>query len=567
MNAALIEALLDQPGTRAFGWALIHSVWQFTAIGALAAVGWDLLRQRTAQARYLVGILALVGMVAAPVVTTVIVTRTLETPAGSQRVTSRTSPGVPVGVTSTGVGAMREASRSDGRSRESGGAAETWLFWVVAAWTVGAVTMSLRLVGAYASLRGRLTRTELLGDDAWIGRIESLRHRLRVTRAVKILVSAAAEVPFTVGTLAPVIVVPVAAFAGLSPAQLESILAHELAHVRRCDYLVNLIQSTVEALLFYHPAVWWVSTRVRVERELCCDDAAVAACGDARAYAGALTELETMRGSTEVVMAANGGNLIGRIQRLLGIGAPAASRLPIAASVLAAACTVAVVLTTMASTLAFAQIPQPPVPPSPPIPAVAPLPPPEPPDIPAPPSPPAPPAASAPLVAPVPPVPPAPGTLDVAPSPTPPVPPAVASEPPFPPPPPPAPAVWLGFERTTQWRIARTGNGEFVLSGDVEAASDGWRFFADTIRTYSTTGTAVLEGHVQLEMPGNQGSVAPARDEAIASTTASCSDVHLQSPVLTAGRFRVVAKELVLDCKTQRVFTSEGPVTLQAIRK
>ena len=88
---------------------------------------------------------------------------------------------------------------------------------------------------------------------------------------------------------------PASALAGLSPQQLEAILAHELAHIRRHDYLVNLLQTLVETLLFYHPAVWWLSRRIRIERENCCDDLAVSLCGDPVAYAKALADLEELR--------------------------------------------------------------------------------------------------------------------------------------------------------------------------------------------------------------------------------------------------------------------------------
>jgi multidrug resistance efflux pump len=119
-----------------------------------------------------------------------------------------------------------------------------------------------------------------------------------------------------VGWLKPTIVFPVAALAGLSPAQIEALLAHELAHVRRHDYLVNLLQSFVEVVLFYHPAIWWLSRRVRIERELCCDDEAVGIC-DRLVYATALTDLAAMR-APRVALAATGGDLLARVRRILG---------------------------------------------------------------------------------------------------------------------------------------------------------------------------------------------------------------------------------------------------------
>src|SRR6185503_3583474 len=131
-----------------------------------------------------------------------------------------------------------------------------------------------------------------------------------------------------VGWVKPAVLLPAAALTGLSTVQLESLLAHELAHVRRHDYLVNLLQGLIETLLFYHPAVWWVSRQIRREREHCCDDIAVALCGDVKLYAGALAQLEELRGRVlEPALAATGGELLGRIRRLLQ-PAPSGRRIP-----------------------------------------------------------------------------------------------------------------------------------------------------------------------------------------------------------------------------------------------
>ena len=122
-----------------------------------------------------------------------------------------------------------------------------------------------------------------------------------------------------IGWLRPVVLMPVSAMAGMGTQQLEAILAHELAHIRRHDYLVNLMQTLVETLLFYHPAVWWLSRRIRIERENCCDDLAVSLCGDPYAYAKALADLEELRAdSSPLVLAATGGSLLYRVRRLIG---------------------------------------------------------------------------------------------------------------------------------------------------------------------------------------------------------------------------------------------------------
>ena len=125
----------------------------------------------------------------------------------------------------------------------------------------------------------------------WQERLDSLCEQLRVSRGVRLCESALVEVPTVIGWLRPVILVPASLFTGLSAPQLEALLAHELAHIRRYDYLVNLIQTAVETLLFYHPAVWWVSAQVREEREHCCDHCVVRQTGNAREYARLLAQL------------------------------------------------------------------------------------------------------------------------------------------------------------------------------------------------------------------------------------------------------------------------------------
>ena len=110
----------------------------------------------------------------------------------------------------------------------------------------------------------------------WQERLDRLARALRLSRPVALLESCLAEVPVVIGYVRPVILMPVGLLAGLPAGQVESILLHELAHIRRHDYLVNLLQTSVEGLLFYHPAVWWISGVIRAERENCCDDLVVA---------------------------------------------------------------------------------------------------------------------------------------------------------------------------------------------------------------------------------------------------------------------------------------------------
>jgi hypothetical protein len=175
------------------------------------------------------------------------------------------------------------------------------------------------LLAGWAQVK-RFQRVASIGlDEMWHRKLGEVGARLGVARPVKLLQSALVEVPTVIGWLRPMILLPAGCVVGLTPGQLESILAHELAHIRRHDYLVNLLQSAVETLLFYHPVVWWVSRQVREERENCCDDLAVAVCGDSIAYARALATLEELRHApAQLALAASGAPLLQRIRRLVG---------------------------------------------------------------------------------------------------------------------------------------------------------------------------------------------------------------------------------------------------------
>ncbi len=196
--------------------------------------------------------------------------------------------------------------------------APIWLPWFVALWGLGVMLLTLRLAGGWVITR-RIRRTVIdIPGDRLHETLERLTARMRVSRPVRAFRSALVEVPTVIGWLRPVILVPVGAMAGLTPAQVEALVAHELAHIRRHDYLINLLQTVVETILFYHPAVWWVSHCVREERENACDDLAVRACGDRVAYARALCDLEHLRlAAPRLALAANGGSLLNRIRRLL----------------------------------------------------------------------------------------------------------------------------------------------------------------------------------------------------------------------------------------------------------
>lgn len=322
----MIDNLLREPVTDAIGWALVHFVWQGAAIGLVAAVALRLLRHSAADVRYVVAAIALAVMATWPAVTVV---QALRVP-----VTEVAIGGAALPESSLAATAMQPPAIDDGCSGCEAGSPvsrrlESLLPLAVFGWMLGVCALALRLGGGWIAVQRLRMTSSHPTDRGLLGTVRRLTHQLHISRPVALLQSASVDVPTVIGWVRPVILLPVGTLAGLSPLQVEAILAHELAHIRRHDYLVNLLQTLVETLLFYHPAVWWLSRRIRIEREHCCDDLAVSLCGDPVVYAEALADLEEVRGAgSRLVMAASGGSLVERVRRLLAAPAPHAGRGP-----------------------------------------------------------------------------------------------------------------------------------------------------------------------------------------------------------------------------------------------
>lgn len=286
--------------------ALLDFVWQGLLAAFLLWTALFVLKNRSARARYAVSCVALAVMAALPVVTACLIytaqASMRHTPAGTM--SARGPLDLPAAMPGAAASSLAWAG---------------WLaHWALPLWSCGVLLFSLRLVWASRQISA-LRREAKPAEAAVLAIVAGLQERMQLARPVRALVSAVADCPSVVGWIKPVVLLPAATVLGLTPQQLEAVLAHELAHILRYDYLVNMLQTVVETLLFYHPAVWWALARIRHERELCCDDLAVDSCGDALCYARALTRLERLRATTpRLALGSAGGPLLYRIQRLAG---------------------------------------------------------------------------------------------------------------------------------------------------------------------------------------------------------------------------------------------------------
>ncbi len=306
IRTILFQSWLSQRWISGLGWTLLHFLWQGSVIAMIcAAVRRATGRMLSAQGRYILACLTLAIMALAPVATLAVLLREPETP-------------------HTIWWSVRDSRW------------QQFLPGFVAVWLTGVLVFSIRLFGGWRFTE-RLRSASSVAAAEWQETLTRVAARVGMSteqvRRVRLLVSSLVEVPTVIGWLRPAILMPLSLLAGLPEEHIEALLAHELAHIRRHDYLASILQSVAEVMLFYHPAVWWVSGQIRAERELCCDDLAMAACGDVLTYAKALMQLEFRQdlrngGRMAPALAANGGSLVNRVRRLIEPGQSTADNLP-----------------------------------------------------------------------------------------------------------------------------------------------------------------------------------------------------------------------------------------------
>jgi len=291
MDRAVFDPFLQR-----LAWSLVHFLWQGALLGILAWTSLAILRRKTPQLRYGVACLFLVACALTPLITFMELGQ--EPRVGSEAVGTFSFRFL--------IG-LKEIL-------------QTRLQVLLVIWTLGVVFLGVRALGAWFWLRRTHHLANRVLDIQWQACVDRLRRNRRMRRAVLLLETRRVRGPLTTGILRPVILVPMGFFASIDPVAAEAVLAHELAHIRRLDVLVLGLQTGIETLLFYHPAVWWISRKVRTEREHCCDDDAVQACGNAVLFARVLDRLDALREAPPALATgAGGGDLLERIKRLLAV--------------------------------------------------------------------------------------------------------------------------------------------------------------------------------------------------------------------------------------------------------
>ncbi len=365
----LLISWLSAATLRLLALSLLHFLWQGAALAAVAYMAMALCR--SAAARYAVGVSTLALMMAAPVGTFLVFR--------SQQRQQAISPAIVADALTTSESTAPIsvlASTKNAANHHEAESVPPYSLWLVELWFAGVVLLSLRSAGGILLVEQLRRKETIPVTEELLELCVALQRRMGLTRAVRYCESLHLDAPAVAGWIRPVVLLPVSALSGLTSVQLEAVIAHELAHIGRYDAFVNLFQIGVETLLFYHPGVWWLGKRIRVEREHCCDDAAVALCGSPVTYANALTRMAECKAAPELAMAANRSPLVERIARLLGANRAAesfrganlsAGVLCLSAALLAGSALLGSVHHVQAQTPAPAAVPAPAAEPAPPV--------------------------------------------------------------------------------------------------------------------------------------------------------------------------------------------------------
>jgi beta-lactamase regulating signal transducer with metallopeptidase domain len=313
---------LSREETVALGWTLLHFLWQGAALAVAYAVIDRITWRTSSSLRYLVALVALALMPLVVIATFVNEVRssspTETTPLPLRAISHLNFDALPPQVShrlplTVPPNLNRRARFADHL--------EPALPWIDAAWMIGVSLLAIRAMGGWYQLQKLRQRARRLVPAEVGHQFRLMCRKMRLGRQVSLRISEEVISPLAMGVWRATVILPVSVVLHMPPSELEAVLAHELGHIRRLDYLCNLFQTAVESLLFFHPAVWWLSRTVRERREVCCDEIAVSVSADPVVYAQALLRLEeekTAQLQLAIALKGPNGPLLRRVKLVLG---------------------------------------------------------------------------------------------------------------------------------------------------------------------------------------------------------------------------------------------------------
>ncbi|MCK4855982.1 MAG: M56 family metallopeptidase, partial [Bacteroidales bacterium] len=286
----ILATFIPENIINALGWTIFHSLWQGLIIGLIVFFIFKYRRNISSQTRYLLGVFALAAIFASSLFTFFIAYHPVSFQAEFVTFSSASI--------SHQAGIYETADELSSLNPISSGWQQSLIRtfdFVSIIWFIGVLLLTLRLAGGILVINGMRRQGVSPLPAAWEQRMQLLALKTGLRRSITYLQSQKVRVPTVIGILRPVVLIPAMIISGLPADQLETIIVHELAHIRRHDFLINIMQSIMEALFFYHPVVWIISENIRQEREKCCDDYTVRVCGQVSLYARALACLSELQ--------------------------------------------------------------------------------------------------------------------------------------------------------------------------------------------------------------------------------------------------------------------------------
>ncbi len=317
-----IYNFIPQEIVSSIGWTLLHSLWQGGLIAVILYVTLYLVRDKSANLKALLSTAALLL-----IIITAVVTYKIEF--NSISANSSNPAGI---IAEQGINnKLITHNDSDASSTQAGLLSRIYenlqvyfsanVNLIVTIWIAGLFLFTLRFLGGLFYLARIRRKVSFVRNSLWNNRIEAICNKINFKNKISLAESLHTRVPVVVGYFKPVILFPFGLLTGLPQEQIEAILYHELAHLKRYDLIINLFQSIAETIFFYNPFVWWISNKIRIEREYCCDDIAISLCGNELVYAKALVNLESLIESNLPLFAIplfkNKNQLLRRITRML----------------------------------------------------------------------------------------------------------------------------------------------------------------------------------------------------------------------------------------------------------
>lgn len=308
---------LPEELVNALGRMIFHSFWQGAVIAFALGLILFLSSKKSAHSRYIISVSAIILFVASCVVTFSIEYK----PAATSFVSTVEQQAGFSTANKFFVNPLSYSSSEETIWNSINTYFNKNLPLFVMLWLSGLFFFSLRFIGSVLYVQKIRTRGINELDVEWLYRSREIGKKLGIKKFVAVFESINVKVPLAVGYIKPIVLLPLGMISGLPYTQVEALIAHEFAHIKRYDFVINLIQTLVETIFFYHPAVWWISNQIREERENCCDDITVNVCGDSLAYSKALYNLlQIQHNHPELALAASGkvNQLLRRIKRMNG---------------------------------------------------------------------------------------------------------------------------------------------------------------------------------------------------------------------------------------------------------